>query len=168
MTITNLLISALSQGMIYVPMALGVFIAFRVLNMPDLTIDGSFVFGMCVCAVVTIAGQPALALLCGALAGALAGLCTGLLQTKLRINPILSGILTMTGLYTINFIVLGGQSNLYLQKTVLNSAGAETQVASDTLYTRPASHDLSRRAKASFASRTKSAAESSPMPCMRR
>ena len=134
MSISNLLISALSQGMIYVPMALGVFIAFRVLNMPDLTIDGSFVVGMCVCAVVTIAGQPALALLCGALAGALAGLCTGLLQTKLRINPILSGILTMTGLYTINFVVLGGQSNLYLQKTAVNSAGVETQVACDTLY----------------------------------
>ena len=134
MTIMNLLISALSQGMIYVPMALGVFIAFRVLNMPDLTIDGSFVVGMCVCAVVTIAGHPGLALLCGALAGALAGLCTGILQTKLRINPILSGILTMTGLYTINFMVLGGQSNLYLQKTALNSAGVETQVSCDTLY----------------------------------
>ncbi|MBQ7184402.1 MAG: ABC transporter permease [Clostridia bacterium] len=134
MTITNLLISALSQGMIYAPMALGVFIAFRVLNMPDLTIDGSFVAGMCVCAVVTIAGQPALGLICGMAAGALAGLCTGLMQTRLRINPILSGILTMTGLYTVNFMVLGGQSNLYLQKTVVNSAGAETQVACDTLY----------------------------------
>ena len=89
---------------------------------------------MCVCAVVTIAGYPVLALLCGALAGALAGLCTGLLQTKLRINPILSGILTMTGLYTVNFMVLGGQSNLYLQRTAVNSAGVETQVACDTLY----------------------------------
>ncbi|MBQ8159950.1 MAG: ABC transporter permease [Clostridia bacterium] len=130
----SLLISALSQGMIYAPMALGVFIAFRILNTPDLTIDGSFVVGMCVCAVVTISGHPYLALLCGLLAGALAGLCTGLLQTKLQINPILSGILTMTGLYTINFVILGGQSNLYLQRTVINSAGAETQVASDTLY----------------------------------
>ncbi|MBQ9196826.1 MAG: ABC transporter permease [Clostridia bacterium] len=130
----TLLISALSQGMIYVPMALGVFIAFRVLNMPDLTIDGSFVVGMCVCAVVTIAGYPVLGLLCGMLAGALAGLCTGLLQTKLRINPILSGILTMTGLYTVNFMILGGQSNLYLQRAELNSAGVETQVACDTLY----------------------------------
>ena len=134
MNMLSLLISALSQGMIYAPMALGVFIAFRILNTPDLTIDGSFVVGMCVCAVVTISGHPYLALLCGLLAGALAGLCTGLLQTKLQINPILSGILTMTGLYTINFVILGGQSNLYLQRTVINSAGAETQVASDTLY----------------------------------
>ena len=134
MNILSLLISALSQGMIYAPMALGVFIAFRILNTPDLTIDGSFVAGMCVCAVVTITGHPYLALLCGMVTGALAGLVTGLLQTKLRINPILSGILTMTGLYTINFMMLGGQSNLYLQRTVINSAGAETQVASDTMY----------------------------------
>ena len=134
MNILSLLISALSQGMIYAPMALGVYIAFRILNTPDLTIDGSFVAGMCVCAVVTIAGHPYLALLCGMAVGALAGLLTGLMQTKLRINPILSGILTMTGLYTVNFMVLGGQSNLYLQRTAVNSAGAETQVASDTLY----------------------------------
>lgn len=134
MNTMNLLISALSQGMIYAPLALGVFVAFRILNSPDLTIDGSFVVGMCVCAVVTIAGHPYLALLCGLLAGALAGLITGLLQTKLEINPILSGILTMTGLYTVNFMLLGGQSNLYLQRTELNSAGAETQVASETLY----------------------------------
>ena len=134
MNALGLLVSALSQGMIYAPMALGVFVAFRVLNTPDLTIDGSFVTGMCVCAVVAISGHPYLALLCGLLAGALAGLVTGLLQTKLEINPILSGILTMTGLYTVNFMLLGGQSNLYLQRTELNSAGAETQVASETLY----------------------------------
>lgn len=134
MNTMNLLISALSQGMIYAPLALGVFVAFRILNSPDLTIDGSFVVGMCVCAVVTIAGHPYLALLCGLLAGALAGLITGLLQTKLEINPILSGILTMTGLYTVNFMLLGGQSNLYLQRTEVNTAGAETQVASETLY----------------------------------
>ena len=134
MNILTLLVSALSQGMIYAPMALGVFIAFRVLNTPDLTIDGSFVFGMSVCAVVTIAGHPYLALLCGMAAGVLAGLITGLMQTKLRINPILSGILTMTGLYTIDFVILGGQSNLYLQRTVTSSAGVPSQVASDTMY----------------------------------
>ena len=134
MSLLTLLISALSQGMIYAPMALGVFVAFRVLNTPDLTIDGSFVAGMCVCAVVTISGHPYAALVCGLLAGALAGLVTGVLQTRLRINAILSGILTMTGLYTINFTILGGQSNLYLQRTEINSSGAETQVASETLY----------------------------------
>ena len=134
MNLLTLLVSALSQGMIYAPMALGVFVAFNILNTPDLTIDGSFVAGMCVCAVVTIAGHPILALVCGLLAGALAGWITGVLQTKVGINAILSGILTMTGLYTVNFMTLGGQSNLYLQRTELNSAGVETQVSSDTLY----------------------------------
>ena len=134
MNTISLLISALSQGMIYAPMALGVFVAFRILNTPDLTIDGSFVAGMCACAVVAIAGHPYLALVCGLLIGAAAGLITGVLQTKFGINAILSGILTMTGLYTVNFIMLGGQSNLYLQRTEINAAGAESQVASDTLY----------------------------------
>ena len=134
MNLLTLLISALSQGMIYAPMALGVFVAFRILKTPDLTIDGSFVAGMCTCAVVTIAGYPYLGILCGMAAGTLAGLVTGLQQTRLGINPLLSGILTMTGLYTVNFMLLGGQSNLYLQHTEINSAGAETQVASETLY----------------------------------
>ena len=134
MSILALLLSALSQGMIYAPMAMGVFIAFQVLNTPDLTIDGSFVAGMCACAVVTIAVHPGLALLCSLLVGAAAGWITGMLQTKVGINPILSGILTMTGLYTVNFVLLGGQSNLYLQRMELNSVGAQTQVASDTVY----------------------------------
>jgi putative ABC transport system permease protein len=125
MTAVSMLISALMQGLIYAPMALGVFIAFRILDTPDLTIDGSLVFGMTICAVVTIAGYPVIGLLAGTAAGAVAGLATGLLQTRLKINPILAGILTMTGLYTVNFAVLGGQSNRYLQ------SGTET---SDTIY----------------------------------
>ncbi len=129
-----MLISALGQGTLYAPMALGVFIAFRILNTPDLTIDGSFVFGMTVCALVTIAGHPVLAMFAGILAGMLAGLVTGLLQTKLRINPILSGILTMTGLYTVNYMVLGGQSNLYLQRAASGDGGASAPAASRTIY----------------------------------
>jgi len=115
-------------------MALGVFIAFRILNTPDLTIDGSFVFGMTVSAYVAITGHPYLALLAGIAAGALAGSVTGFLQTKLKINPILSGILTMTALYTVNYAVLGGQSNLYLQKMVENELGIEVPTASATVY----------------------------------
>lgn len=103
------------QGMLYAPLALGVFIAFRVLKISDLTLDGSLVFGMTVCAVVTISGHPILGIILGMLSGALAGLVTGLLQTKLKIDPMLSGILTMTALYTVNFAVLGGQANRYLQ-----------------------------------------------------
>ncbi len=142
----DMLIAALGQGAIYAPMALGVFIAFRVLDTPDLTIDGSFVFGMTVCAIITVAGHPVLAILSGILAGMLAGLVTGVLQTTLRINPILSGILTMTGLYTINYMVLGGQANLYLQSMEVNASGAQAPVASQTIYkiiSASANNDLS-------------------------
>lgn len=130
----SMLISALSQGMLYAPMALGVFVTFRILKTPDLTVDGSFVFGMTACAAVTIAGHPVLALVVGAAAGALAGLFTALLQTKLRIEPILAGILVAAGLYTVNYAVLGGQSNLYLQHETVNSAGAPVMEASATIY----------------------------------
>ncbi len=130
----DLLVSALGQGALYAPMALGVFIAFRILNTPDLTIDGSFVFGMTVSAVVTVAGHPYWALAAGTLAGSLAGMVTGFLQTKLKINAILSGILTMTALYTVNYMVLGGQANLYLQRIVPNELGVEVPTASPTVY----------------------------------
>jgi putative ABC transport system permease protein len=83
---------------------------------------------------VTVAGHPVLAIFAGILAGMAAGLITGILQTTLRINPILSGILTMTGLYTVNYIVLGGQANLYLQSMVVNSSGVQVPVASQTIY----------------------------------
>ena len=139
MDLFNLLISALGQGFVYAPMALGVFVSFRVLNTPDLTVDGSFVFGMTACAAVTVAGHPIGGVLAGILAGALAGLVTGLLQTSLRLNPILSGILTMTGLYTVNYAVLGGQSNLYLQSTPKRG----TPVPSNTIYKMFGSGDAS-------------------------
>lgn len=134
MVLYSMFVSALSQGLLYAPMALGVFVTFRILKTPDLTVDGSFVFGMTVCAVVTIAGHPVLALLAGAAAGALAGFFTALLQTKLGVEPILSGILVAAGLYTVNYAVLGGQSNLYLQYDTVNTAGASVKEASPTIY----------------------------------
>ena len=109
--ILDMLVSAFGQGFIYAPMALGVFISFGILKTPDLSVEGSFVFGMTVCAQTAILGHPVAGLFAGMFAGALAGACTGLLQTKLRIEAILSGILTMTGLYTVNYAMLGGQSN---------------------------------------------------------
>ena len=72
MDLFNLLISALGQGFVYAPMALGVFVSFRVLNTPDLTVDGSFVFGMTACAAVTVAGHPIGGILAGILPGAFA------------------------------------------------------------------------------------------------
>lgn len=134
MVYCTMLISALSQGLLYAPMALGVFVTFRILKTPDLTVDGSFVFGMTVCAAVTIAGHPVLSLFAGTAAGALAGFFTALLQTKLRVEAILAGILVAAGLYTVNYAVLGGQSNLYLQYDTVNAAGAAVKESSPTIY----------------------------------
>ena len=132
--IAGMLVSALGQGFIYAPMALGVFLTFSILKTPDLTVEGSFVFGMTSCVIISIAGHPILGLIAGTLAGAAAGLCTGLLQTKLKIEPILSGILTMTGLYTVNYAILGGQSNRYLQYETKNSLGVTVNKPADSVY----------------------------------
>ena len=103
-----LLLDASLLGLQYALLAVGVYISFRILNVPDLTVDGSFCLGMSVTAVLCVAGHPLLGLLAGALAGAAAGAVTGLLMTKAKINPLLAGIITMTGLYTVNITVLGG------------------------------------------------------------
>lgn len=95
-------------GLQYAMLALGVYITFRVLNIPDLTVDGSFTFGIAVSGALTAAGHPVLGLLLAIAAGAGAGLITGFLQTFAGIHPIVAGILTMTGLYTVNITVLGG------------------------------------------------------------
>lgn len=108
----TLLIGSIQLGLLYAIMALGIYITFRILNLPDLTVDGSFSLGMACAAVVTISGHPFLALFIAIIAGALAGLAAGLLHTKLSIHPILAGILVMTGLYTVNLAIMGGKANL--------------------------------------------------------
>ncbi len=95
-------------GLQYAMLALGVFITFRILNIPDLTVEGSFTFGIAVSGILTANGHPFLGLLLAVLAGAAAGIVTGFLQTTCGIHPILAGILTMSGLYTVNITVLGG------------------------------------------------------------
>lgn len=109
-----LLRGAAEQGFIYALVALGLYLSFRTLNIADMTTDGSFTFGAACCATVTLLGHPVLALFFGAIAGAAAGLVTALLQTKLKIQPILAGIITMTALYSINLKAMGGRSNLPL------------------------------------------------------
>ncbi|MHB8129078.1 MAG: ABC transporter permease [Mobilitalea sp.] len=99
-------------GLLYAIMAMGVYTTFRILNIPDLTVDGSFSLGMAISAVLTFSGHPFLALLAAVVVGAMAGGITGFLQTKAGIHPILSGILVMTGLYTVNLAIMGGKSNL--------------------------------------------------------
>ncbi len=110
----KLLIGSLQLGLLYGILALGIYISFRILSIPDLTTEGSFAFGLSVSAAITAAGYPLLAIVVAMLAGALAGSVTGLLQTRFRIHPILSGIITMSGLYSINLAVLGGSPNLSL------------------------------------------------------
>lgn len=102
------LFGAVESGFIYAIMALGVYLSFRVLDFPDLTVDGSFVTGGAVAAISIINGvPPVFATLLGAVAGFLAGCITGFLHTKGKINPLLSGILMMIALYSINLRIMG-------------------------------------------------------------
>lgn len=111
---TTALLGALELGFIYALMGFGIYISFRILHTPDLTTDGSFVLGAAVSAIFTLQGMPEVGILAAVLAGILAGMATALLHTKLGIQPILSGILTATGLYTINLVVMQNKSNLPL------------------------------------------------------
>lgn len=109
------LFGAIESGIIYAIMALGVYFSFRVLDFPDLTVDGSFVTGAAVAALAIINGVPAIiATFLGAIAGFIAGCMTGLLHTKGKINPLLSGILMMIALYSINLRIMG-KPNLSLR-----------------------------------------------------
>lgn len=108
---------ALSQGVLWGLMALGVYITYRILDIADLTVDGSFATGGAVCAVCVVNGvDPILALLLATIAGAVAGFVTGFLHTKCEIPAILAGILTQIGLYSINLRIMG-RSNTPLLKS---------------------------------------------------
>ena len=109
--------SALELGFIYALVALALFLSFRVLNIADMTTDGRFTLGCAVSATVAVAGHPLLALPAAMLAGACAGSVTALLQTKLKIPSILAGIITNTGLYTVNLAVMGFSSNVNMMRT---------------------------------------------------
>ena len=113
---TAVIMSALELGSIYALVALALFLSFRILNIADMTTDGSFTLGCAVSATVTVAGYPVLALPAAMLAGAAAGSVTSFLQTKMRIPSILAGIITNTGLYTVNLAVMGFSSNVNMIK----------------------------------------------------
>lgn len=116
------LFGSVEQGIIYAIMALGVYLTFRVLDFPDLTVDGSFVTGAAVAASMIVLGyNPIVSTLAAIVAGFIAGCITGLLNTKGNINPLLSGILMMIALYSINLRIMGattegsaGRSNVPL------------------------------------------------------
>ena len=106
---------ALEQGLLYGVMVLGVYITFRVLDFPDLTVDGSFTLGGAIAARIIVEGMdPWLGTALALVFGLGAGLVTGILHTRLRIAPLLAGILMMIGLYSINLRVMGGKAMLSL------------------------------------------------------
>ena len=110
--LVNRLPGGISQGLIWGIMALGVYITFRVLDVADLTVDGSFATGGAVSAMLILAGVPAwISILLAIVAGVIAGVITGLLHTKLGIPAILAGILTQFALYSINLRIMGMAAN---------------------------------------------------------
>ena len=107
---------AVEQGFIYALVALGLYISFRTLDIADLTTDGTFTLGAAVSAVFTVQGQPLLGVV---------GFVTALLQTKLGVQPILAGIITMTALYSVNLMVMGKPNiNFFKEKTIFTAAEA--------------------------------------------
>ncbi len=114
--------TALELGFLYAPVALALFLSFRVLDIADLTTDGCFVLGAAVSVTLTAAGHPLLAVPAAMLSGACAGFITAFLQTRLSVPSILAGIVTNTGLYTINLMAMGWRSN-------------ESLLGSDTVFT---------------------------------
>ena len=104
----GLIIGALELGGIYAVMSMGIYITYKILDFPDLTVDGSFPLGGAVTAVMLAHGfNPAVTMLVAVLCGALAGLCTGFIHVKCKIRDLLSGIIVMTALYSVNFIIVG-------------------------------------------------------------
>ena len=111
MAFLNALPGAVAEGLIWGLMAIGVYISYKILDIADLTVDGSICTGGCVCAMLLAAGVPVwIAVLAAFIAGAMAGTVTGLLHTALGIPAILSGILTQLMLYSVNLLILGGKS----------------------------------------------------------
>lgn len=111
-----IIFSALELGFIYALVALALFLSFRVLNIADMTTDGTFTLGCAVSATFAVAGHPLLGIPAAMLAGACAGGVTAFLQTKLNIPSILAGIITNTGLYTVNLAVMGFSSNVNMMR----------------------------------------------------
>ncbi|MDI7246702.1 MAG: ABC transporter permease [Bacillota bacterium] len=130
---------ALEQGLVYAVMALGVYLTFRVLNFPDLTVDGSFPLGAAVAAKLICSGvDPVLATAVAPVLGFVAGATTGVLNTKLKISGLLAGILTMTALYSVNLRVMG-RANIPLLRsptilTTLRGLGIPGSIAALLLF----------------------------------
>ena len=127
MSVLLAMFSAVAQGMLWAMLALGVYITFRLLDFADLTCEGSFAMGACISAVMTVTYHmnPFISLIFGFLGGAIAGTVTGLLNTKLKIPPILAGILSMISLYSINLRIMSDKANLPIN---VREEGVESMV----------------------------------------
>ncbi len=117
-------LSNLPDCLIYGLLAMGIYISLRILDIPDLTTEGSFGFGAVVSVLVALSGHPFLAMFAGTAAGLAAGFITGVLQTKLKVHPVLAGIITMSGLYSINLVFYsftekGATTNLSYNKVTI-------------------------------------------------
>lgn len=120
-------VTILEQGLIYGILALGVYITYKILDFPDLTVDGSFPLGAAITAALLTRGvNPYLTIFVSFAAGVLAGICTGLIHVKCKVRDLLSGIIMMTALWTIN-LTIAGTSNvpLFSQKTIFKNDGLE-------------------------------------------
>ncbi|AHI11079.1 ABC transporter permease [Lactobacillus helveticus] len=116
----SLITSTIGQGLLWGVLALGLFLTFRILNFPDMTVEGTFPFGAAICVSALVHGvDPMLATILAFLGGMLTGLVTGLLYTKGKIPVLLAGILTMTGVYSINLLILGKANVGLLNKATL-------------------------------------------------
>lgn len=126
----NFAITIIEQGLIYGILALGLYITYKILDFPDLTVDGSFPLGAAVTAALITRGvNPYLTLLAAFFAGALAGICTGLIHVKGKVRDLLSGIIMMTALWTIN-LYIAGTSNvpLFSQESIFKNAWVDRVV----------------------------------------
>lgn len=116
----DIILSGISQGLLWSIMAIGVFITFRILDIADLSAEGAFLMGAAVCALCIVNDiNPIVATIAGMLGGMLAGLVSGFLHTKMKIPALLTGIITLTGLYSINLLVLGRSNVSFALKNTL-------------------------------------------------
>ena len=112
---SSILIGILEQGLIYGIMALGIYISYKILDFPDLSVDGTFPLGAAVTAALMLRGvNPWLCLPASAAAGCIAGMLTGFLHVKLKIKDLLAGILTMTALYSVNYRIAGAPNQFLM------------------------------------------------------
>jgi putative ABC transport system permease protein len=123
----------LEEGFIYGIMAMGVYITYKVLDFPDLSVDGTFPLGMCATAALILAGvNPLVACLAAFLIGAMGGVVTGLLHVKLKITNLLSGILTMTAMWSVNLVINKGSSVVtYFNKNTIFNSGPVTLLSGE-------------------------------------